>query len=66
MKSVASVPDRVKWWGEVAREAYAAVDGCLDGFEVSLGLADQAGDQTGLAGPEAELVKVGARMRHCQ
>lgn len=57
--AAAAVPDRLKWWGEVAREAYADVDGCLDGFDESPGPSCQdAQDQAGLSGPEAELVKV--------
>lgn len=58
-QSAAAVPDKVKWWGEVAREAYAAVDGCLEGFDELPGAQSQADeDQTGLSGPEADMVQV--------
>lgn len=49
--------DKLAWWGDVARQAYEAIDGCWQGFE------DSEQDKTldaasAMTGPEAEMVKV--------
>lgn len=57
--------DQLGRWADVAREAYAAIDGCLDGFEDG-GVQQQQQQQAGateqgsasLSGAEAEIVKV--------
>jgi hypothetical protein len=52
--------DKSGWWGELARAAYAAVDGSLEGYEEPQ-IDDSSTDSqaAGLSGPEAEMVKVG-------
>lgn len=59
--AAAGVQDKLRWWGDVAKQAYEAVDGCLQGFEDatagSKNLQDAAAD--GMSASEAELVKVG-------
>lgn len=56
------VQDKLAWWGDVAREAYEAIDGCLRGFE------DAGEDKTldtasAMTGAEAEMVKVSKSVR---
>jgi hypothetical protein len=51
--------DKSSWWDEVARAAYAAVDGSLEGYEKPQQGDSSSDSQTaGLSGPEAEMVKV--------
>lgn len=47
--------DRSAWWYHKARQAYAAADGVLTGFDSD----DDNGQQTPISqGPEAEYIKV--------
>jgi uncharacterized protein YdhG (YjbR/CyaY superfamily) len=60
------VIDKLTWWGEVAKEAYAAVDGCLEGWEDSKAVVGDAAASshssgpgtTGLSAAEAAMVEV--------
>uniref|UniRef100_A0A383V7D2 MORN repeat-containing protein n=1 Tax=Tetradesmus obliquus TaxID=3088 RepID=A0A383V7D2_TETOB len=47
--------DKSLWWREVARAAYAAVDGSLDGFDERAN--NPAAAAAGLSGPEADMIK---------
>lgn len=51
------VLDKVAWWGDVAREAYEAMDGCLQGFE-DAGEGKPLDTASAMSGSEAEMVKV--------
>jgi hypothetical protein len=53
------VQDKLAWWGDVAKQAYEAIDGSLQGFEAAEEDKTLEG-QAGMSGPEAEMVKVGA------
>jgi hypothetical protein len=53
--------DKSGWWGELARAAYAAVDGSLEGYEELTHDDSADGTTAGLSGPEAEMVKVSMR-----
>lgn len=52
--------DQVTWWANVAKQAYAEVDGSLDGFEEQQQRQGLGTDSVlaGLSASEAELVKV--------
>jgi hypothetical protein len=51
------VQDKVAWWGDVAREAYEAIDGCLQGFEDARE-GKTLNTASAMSGAEAEMVKV--------
>lgn len=50
--------DRLRWWGDLARQAYEAIDGSLQGFEED-GPAEDTTPGSGMSAQEAEMVKVG-------
>lgn len=51
------VQDKLRWWGDIAKQAYEAIDGCLQGFEDAI--EDKTPDVTSHMSPsEAEMVKV--------
>jgi hypothetical protein len=65
--AAAGVQDKLRWWGDVAKQAYEAVDGCLQGFEDAAAADSKtlqdAGATAGMSESETELVKV--RMHGC-
>ena len=48
--------DQLSWWGDLARQAYTAIDGSLQGFEEPPAVVAPA--EGGMTGSEAEMVKV--------
>lgn len=56
------VQDKVRWWGDVAKQAYEATDGCLQGFEDTVLDTTADGVVSGMSPSEAEMVKVGVHM----
>lgn len=64
----AGVQDKLRWWGEVAMQAYEAIDGSLQGFEEGAAAGDAApgaaaGAWVGMSAQEAEMVKVSLGFR---
>jgi hypothetical protein len=53
------VQDKLRWWGDVAKQAYEAIDGCLQGFEDAA--MDSSPDVLShMSASEADMVKVSA------
>jgi hypothetical protein len=57
--TAAGPQDRLRWWGDLARQAYEAVDGSLQGFEDVSATAGETTQGAGMSAQEAEMVKVG-------
>jgi len=55
--------DKLSWWGDVARRAYAAIDGSLQGFDDTDG-SKTPDDSPIMSASEAEMVKVGNSSHH--
>jgi hypothetical protein len=57
------VQDKSRWWAEVARDAYQAIDGSLEGFESAVPHSHASGN--GLSAQETELIKVRGVVTAC-
>lgn len=54
-----AVRDKLQWWGEVAKAAYEAIDGCLEGFEDAVPESSLTpSTAAGLSAQETEMIKV--------